>query len=179
MNTKQCVSALLLATSFTFATAHAATYTDGEIMEIMKVANEAEIDAGDMAEDKAKNSEVKDFAKHMMEEHKKNKKEGKSVSKDAKIKMKSSAKSKELEKDAKNKLSGLKKMKDENFDKTYITQQIEMHQALLTELDSSLIPSAQDPKLKTFLEETKTHVQEHLTKAQEIQQKMGPANQTM
>jgi len=153
-----------------FSTAHAAaTYTDEEITEIMKVANDGEIDAGKLAEKHAVNGEVKDFGKHMVKEHKKNMDENKKVSKDQKIKMKSSDMSKTLHKDTKEKLSALKKADKAQFDKEYIQLQIDMHQNLLTELDNSFIPSAKNPELKSFLEKTKTHVAEHLAKAQEIQ----------
>jgi putative membrane protein len=160
---------LAMFTALAFTTAHAATYTDEEITEIMKVANDGEIDAGKIAEKHAVKGDVKDFGKHMVTEHKKNMDENKKVSKDQKIKMKSSDMSKNLQKDTKEKLSSLKKADKSQFDAQYIQLQIDMHQSLLTELDNSLIPSAKNPDLKSFLEKTKTHVQEHLAKAQEIQ----------
>ncbi len=162
----------LLVASFMFGAAHAATtdMSDKEIAEIMKTANDAEIDAAKAARSRADNKEVKDFAKHMIDEHEKNNKEAKQVLKKADISPKSNEMAKTLKKDSKEKLSELKKMKGAEFDKAYIDEQVAMHQQLLNDLEQKYIPAAQNPELKAFLEKTKTHVQEHLSKAQQIQQ---------
>jgi len=143
--------------------------TDAKIVEIMKVANEGEVDLAKTAKSKAENKDVKEFAKKMIDEHKKNEKEVKEAAKKAKVKHEDSAQSKDIEKTAKAKRDELKKLKGKEFDKAYIDQQISMHQQLLDDLNTKLIPAAQSPDVKSYLEATKTHVQEHLSRAQAIQ----------
>ncbi|MGZ3768042.1 MAG: DUF4142 domain-containing protein [Bdellovibrio sp.] len=169
--------ALLLSLSFlsalAFSPAHAATPSDSEIAEVMEEANDAEIKAGKMAEKKASNEEVKNYAKMMVDEHKESEKEGKKVTKDAKIKSKSSDLSKSFKKDASDKISSLRSLKGTEFDKAYISSQIDMHQKLLTDLETNFIPNTQNPQLRSHLEKTKSHVQDHLTQAKKIQESMG------
>ncbi|QDK37267.1 DUF4142 domain-containing protein [Bdellovibrio sp. NC01] len=147
--------------------------SDSEIAEIMKTANQAEIDAGKMAKSKASNSEVKDFAKHMVSAHESNMKDGKKVAKKEKIKPENNDTAKDLKKSAKDQMAELKTKKGSEFDKAYIDNQVAMHQQLLNDLDSKFIPQASNAEFKSFLEETRTHVQEHLSKAQQIQSSMA------
>lgn len=160
----------LVLSAFLFAgTSHAQNLSDQEIGEILKTVNEVEIDAAKAAKSRASNPEVKQFAKDMETAHEDNNKEAKTVFKKADIDPKRNDVAKTLKKDAKDKLSELKKKKGAEFDKAYIDNQITMHQQVLNDLDQKFIPAAKNPEFKTFLETTRAHVQEHLSKAQQIQ----------
>ncbi|HEY8271418.1 MAG TPA: DUF4142 domain-containing protein [Pseudobdellovibrionaceae bacterium] len=148
--------------------AKAQTLTDGQIVQIMKTANDEEADLGKMAKSRADNKYVKEFAKTMVDSHKQSEKDVKDVASKAKIKAVETDASKNLERDIKAKEKDLKKLKGAEFDKAYIDQQITLHQQLLDDLNSKFIPAAQSPELKVYLETTKAHVQEHLSKAREI-----------
>ncbi|KYG66150.1 hypothetical protein AZI86_03555 [Bdellovibrio bacteriovorus] len=149
--------------------AHAANLSDQEVGEILKTVNDAEIDAAKAAKSRASNSEVKTFAKDMENAHENNNKEAKKVFKKADIDPKNNDIAKNLKKDAKDKLAELKKKKGSDFDKAYIENQIMMHQQVLNDLEQKYIPATQNSDFRAFLETTKTHVQEHLSKAQQIQ----------
>lgn len=170
---KALLFSLSFLTAMAFSPTYAATPSDAEIAEVMENANEASINAGKLAERKASNDEVKSFAKMMVDTHKQNEKDSKKVSKSTKIKPKASDMSKDLKKDANEKISSLRSLKGTEFDKAYISSQIDMHQKLLTDLDTNLIPNAQNPEFKSFLEKTKTHVQDHLTQAKRIQESLS------
>jgi len=45
------------------------TFTDGQILGMMDVANSGEVEQGHEAESKAKSAKVKSFAKHMIDDH--------------------------------------------------------------------------------------------------------------
>ncbi|XGC80378.1 DUF4142 domain-containing protein [Bdellovibrio bacteriovorus] len=147
--------------------------TQEEVAEILKTANDAEIDMAQAAKRRAENKEVKEFAKHMEEQHKENNKEAKKVTKKADIDMKNNDTAKSLKKDSKDRLAELKKKKGADFDKAYIESQVQMHEMVLRDLNEKFIPAAQNPEFKAFLETTKSHVQEHLSKAQQIQQTLN------
>lgn len=151
------------------ATGTAGTLTDGQIMHILKTADEGEVDLGKLAKSRAQNKDVKEFAKQMVDEHKKNEKEGKDIAKKTKVEMTKNDTSTSLEKMVDTEESNLKKLKGADFDKAYIGNQITMHKQLLDDLNQKLIPAAQSPELKTHLENTKSHVEKHLTRAQQIQ----------
>lgn len=165
--------ALSILTAFAFSPVYAAIPSDGEISEVMEEANEATIKAAKLAEKKAASETVRSFAKMMTDVHKQNEKDEKKMSKEAKIKSKSSDMSKSFKKDAKEKLSSLKSLKGEAFDKAYINTEIEMHQKLLTDLEANYIPNAQNPELRSYLEKTKTHTEEHLNQAKKIQESLS------
>lgn len=145
---------------------------DSHITEIMKTANTGEIDAGKLAKKRATKDSVKTFAEKMVKEHTENRDKVKEISKDQDIKMADSAESKMLKDDAKMKMKDLKKTKGGEFDKAYIGTQVAMHQQLLDDLDKKLIPQAKNPELKSYLEETRTHVQNHLNDAKTIQSEL-------
>lgn len=159
----------LIASLALFAAPHAFALTDAEIAEMVMTANEAEMDAAKVAKSTAADRTVKEFAEHMIDEHKKTMSDGKKVTKEEKIKMKSIDAAKALKKTAKEQLGDLKKKKGIDFDRAYIENQVGMHQQLLDDLNEKYIPQAQNSQLKTFLNETKDHVEKHLAKAKEIQ----------
>jgi putative membrane protein len=166
-------SFIVYAQTSTTATTTAATapsMTDAQIVEIVKTANEGEVDLGKLGKSKAHSKDVQAFAKNMIEEHSNGEKETKETAKNAKIKGVESADSRSLKDTTKSKISDLKKLKKgDEFDKAYVDTQVTMHQSVLDTLNQKLIPSAQSADLKTLLEKTKTHVEEHLANAQKLQ----------
>lgn len=160
------------------ASAQAVAPSDGEIVEILKTANETEIDSAKLAKKRAENKEVKDYAQMMIDQHELTNKQSKKITKEENIKKKSNDMAKALKDESKTKMSDLKKKKGSDFDRSYIEQQVTMHQQLLNELDQTLIPSAQNDSLKTFLQSTRDHIQEHLTKAQSLQANLGGTSET-
>lgn len=148
--------------------ASAATLTDAEIAGILKAANEAEIEAAQVAKRKAVSQGVKDFADHMIQEHRTNAKETKRIQQSARLKPTMNAEAKAMARDAKAKVAALRKLRGDTLDKAYVSQQVEMHASLLQSLDDKLIPSAKGPELKAHLEKTRTHVATHLDKAKAL-----------
>lgn len=143
--------------------------TDGQIVHIMKTADEGEVGLAKVAKDRAENKDVKEYAKQMFDVHKKSEKQGKDVAKKAKIEVTKNDTSKTMEDMVDIQEKDLKKLKGADFDKAYIGQQITMHKQLLDDLNQKLIPAAQSPELKSYLETTKSQVERHLSRAQEIQ----------
>jgi putative membrane protein len=146
--------------------------SDQEISEIMKTANTAEIDAAKVAQKKASDSTVKDFANQMVKEHEDNLKTVKKVSETENVKMKSSDESKNLKKNASDKLNEIKKKSGKDFDQAYMQMQVDMHKQLLADMESKFIPQAKDPEFKSYLETTKEAVQHHLSEAEDVLSKI-------
>lgn len=170
---KTTLFSLCFLTFFGISPVFAATPSDGEIAKVIDEANDAEIKAGKLAEKRAQNNEVKNFAKMMVDTHKQNEKEGEKIQKSAKIKSKSSDMTKNFKKDSNEQVNNLKKLKGDAFDKAYMSSEVMMHEKMLSNLENDYIPNAQNPELKAHLEKTKTHVQEHLNQAKQIQESLG------
>lgn len=151
----------------------AVTPTEAQIAGIVKTANEGEVKAAKTAEKKASDKEVKDFASHMIHEHTKNTADFQELAKKLKLKTDlNSATVKSLNQTSQSNDAALKKVSGPAFYKIYMEQQIAAHQTVLAELEGKLIPNAQNQDFKNFLENTKSHVEEHLKQAQNIQTKL-------
>lgn len=150
-------------------TRQASQPSDAEIMKIVDTANMAEVNAAKLALKKSKSAEVKDFAKHMRDEHTKNTKESKSLAKKMKLSPKDDQITAQLKTDAKSKMDSLKTKSGKDFDEAYISGQIDMHKQVLNDLQQTLIPAAKSDQLKSFLQDTANHVQQHLDQATKIQ----------
>lgn len=54
------------------------------------------------------------------------------------------------------------------FDRAYMRSQVDLHQWLLTSLDTVLIPSARTPEVRTLLQTQRASVAAHLEQARSI-----------
>ena len=157
--------------------AHAATppappatpLSDAEVLGLLATANDAEINAGQVAITKGQKQEVKDFGLKMVTDHTANNLKIKETEVKSCIARADSDASRELKKNADAAIDNLKNAKDADFDKSYIDGQVMMHQELLTSLDTSLIPNAQNADVKAYLTDTRAAVESHLKEAQAIQ----------
>jgi putative membrane protein len=77
--------------------------------------------------------------------------------------------SNDIKAQAKSKMTNLKSKSGADFDRAYLDSQVMMHQQVATDLQSRLIPAAKNSEFKSFLQETLSHVQSHLTEAQKLQ----------
>lgn len=170
------LSTLVIA-SLAFGTAHAATDpaagpSDAEIAQIVVSANDNEIDAAKLAQSKSKNKDVKSFAQMMEKEHNNLKKSTTDLAKKEGFKTKESDASKNLAQEGKDNTSELKKLKGASFDKAYIDQQVAAHEAVLKDIDNTLLPNAKDEQLKDLLTKARPAVEKHLQHAKELQAKL-------
>lgn len=142
---------------------------DAEIAHIVTTANELEIQASKLGQQKARKPEVKEFARHMVHAHTQNNKQAKSLAKEEKIKPAKNPTSEALKTDAEAKLAMLKDASGAEFDRAFMDAQVAMHQRVLAMLDEKLIPNAKNADLKEKLNTTRSEVAEHLEQAREIQ----------
>lgn len=144
------------------------TLSDGESAEVLVTLNDGEIDIGQLAKRKASNKQVKDYAKMMVEQHKQNEKDTKRIARKEDLDFKKTDMSKSLEARAVDMEKTLKKTAKEDFDRTYMSTQIEMHEKDL-ETVNTLINSAQNAAYKTHLEKTRDVITVYLAHAKEVQ----------
>jgi putative membrane protein len=147
--------------------------TDPEITEILLTIHSGEIDAGKLAKRKTDNSDVKELDEMMITDHKSTKDRTKDLAKKLEMKPTETPTSENLEKDHEMTEKKLKKLKGAEFDREYINAMVAGHQSVLDTIDSSLIPSAQNPELKAFLEQVRPSVANHLQHAKSLQAKLS------
>jgi putative membrane protein len=146
--------------------------TDAEIVAVTTTANAGEIEMAELAKKKAVSPDVKNYAVMMITQHKDLENKDKQLETKAKIKPAESDTSKSLKSDVDSTISSLKNQKGKEFDKSYMDAQVKAHHDRLDMYDNKLLPNAQNDELKKRLTESRTHVANHLAKAEEIQQKL-------
>ena len=163
------IAAFALASGLAFAQAP----NDAQIAHIVVTANQVDIDAGKLAEKRAKSADVKAFARQMVTDHSAVNKQAKDLAARLKVKPEDNATSQGLKKGGDENVKKLKTLKGGAFDKAYVDQEVAYHQAVLDAIDKTLIPNAKNPELKALIEKVRPAIDGHLQHAKMIQSKLG------
>jgi putative membrane protein len=146
-----------------------AAFSDPEIVGALQAADQGEVDAANIAQDKASRSDVKKFADKMKREHGEHQQKLTTLASDANISAADSEFTTGLRRHAEEMNGSLRPLAGADFDRAYIDGMVADHQALLDSLDQRMIPSAKDGKLKAEVRRTRGVVAEHLREARRIQ----------
>jgi putative membrane protein len=144
-------------------------FTDPEIAMIMRVANLAEVRESELARSKTADSAVRDFATMMVTEHTAQNNKAESELSKANVESADTVFSRQLDAESGVVTERLRALTGIAFDRAYIDRQVDAHQALLTLVDSKLLPHARKKVVKEQLTELHTMVEKHLARAKQIQ----------
>jgi putative membrane protein len=152
-------------------TAGAGELTDANIIALLDEANQADSASGAYALGKATDPEVRAFAKLMMGEHHALRVQGQQLAKKLNVTPQLPAND-PLKPAAEAEMTALKAApKGAQFDRTYIDQEVGIHQAVLDLAEQAR--AAQNQELKALIEKARPVIQRHLDRAEEIQKKLG------
>ena len=143
--------------------------SDAQIAAIVVTANQVDIDAGKLAKSKAHAKEVREFAQRMITDHTAVNKSATELVEKLHVTPEPNPTSQSLQQGGDQNLANLKKLEGPAFDKAYIDHEVAYHEAVLSALDKTLIPSAQNPELKALLVKVRPAFVAHLDHAKEIQ----------
>jgi putative membrane protein len=148
------LSAAIAAVSLLSGTALAqgAKPSDPQIAHIAYTAGLIDITAAKQALGKASNKDVKTFAQDMVRDHEAVNKQALDLVKKLNVTPEDNDTSKTLSKNAADKLAELAKLNGAAFDKAYIGNEVAYHKAVDSALETTLIPSANNPELKNLLQ---------------------------
>ena len=169
--TSLCTMILILA--FGPTGAWAAGPTDPQIAAIVVTANQVDIDAGKLAKSKSQSQDVKEFAQRMITDHGAVNKAATELVQKLHVTPEPNPTSESLQKGGDDNLAKLKTLSGAAFDKAYIDHEIAYHEAVLSALDKTLIPSAQNAELKALLVKTRPAFEAHLDMAKQLQSKLS------
>jgi putative membrane protein len=147
--------------------------SDPQIAAIVVTANQADIDAGNLAKTHAQSKDVQDFAKDMVRDHTAVNKSAKDLAKKLNVTPEPNATSKSMKSDADANMAKLKTLNGAAFDKAYIDHEVTMHQSVIDALDKTLVPDASNAELKALLQKSRPTFVEHLEHAKRLQAKLG------
>ena len=135
---------------------------DRQAMHKLAEANMAEVAAGKVAQDKATNEQVKEFAKHMVEDHGKALEEMKQMADGKSVKLPDEPSKKHQS--AMKKLEGLS---GAEFDRQYMAQMVKDHEETLKEARKAA-KDAKDPQVREAAQKMAKEVEQHLDKAKSL-----------
>jgi putative membrane protein len=151
-----------------------APLSDANILALISEANNAEIQAAQMAETKASTPPVRAFAQLMIHDHRQMQAQGDQVAKAINVTPQPPANDTLAAhvQQEQSQLSPLSKGPD--FDRAYINDQVADHQTVLAMLHQ-FESEAQAAQLKMLIEKAIPKVQSHLDRAQKLQSTLGAA----
>src|SRR5258705_548940 len=124
--------------------------TDPQIAAIVVTANQVDVDAGKLAESKTQSGDVKGFAQRMVIDHTGVIKSAQELVQKLHVTPEPNATSESFQKSGDENLAALERLSGSAFDKAYVDHEVNYHEAALSALDKTLIPSAQNAGLKAF-----------------------------
>jgi putative membrane protein len=159
-------AALMLTASV--ALAQGAKPNDAQIAHIAYTAGNIDIAAAQQAVKKARNKQVKAFAQDMIRDHTAVNNKALALVKKLHVTPEDNPTSQALKKQADDTRAQLAKMNGPEFDKAYIQNEVTYHQTVNGALQNTLIPSAQNPELKSLLETGLKIFQGHQQHAEQV-----------
>ncbi|HEX4682977.1 MAG TPA: DUF4142 domain-containing protein [Gemmatimonadaceae bacterium] len=156
------------------ATPAAAPLNDANIAALLDEANAADSAHGNLASTKGTNAQVKDFGRTMMRDHHALRKAGQDLAR--KLNLTPTPPANDTLPTAAQRMgdSLTAQAKGAAWDKAYIDSEVAVHQSVLALLQTAQ-GAAQDTSLKALITTAIPKIQAHLTKAQDIQGKLGSA----
>lgn len=150
------------------ALAQNADPSDPQIAHIAYTAGKIDIKAAKQALAKSGNKEVRAFARQMVRDHTAVNKQALALVKNLKVTPENNDTSRSLLKQADEKYSELAKLRGAAFDRAYVSNEVAFHKTVNGALEDTLIPSADNPKLKSLLETGLKTFQGHLQHAEQV-----------
>lgn len=147
--------------------------TDPQIAAIVVTANQVDIDAGTLAKSKAQSADVKTFAQLMITDHTGVNKAATELVQKLHVTPAPSPTSESLQKGGDENLSALKALSGAAFDKAYVDHEVAYHEAVISAVDKTLIPSAQNAELKALLVKVRPAFVAHLEHAKHLQSELA------
>ncbi|HLX98401.1 MAG TPA: DUF4142 domain-containing protein [Roseiarcus sp.] len=155
------------------APAQNAKPNDAEIAHIAYTAGVIDIKAAQLALQKSKNKEVRDFAQNMVHDHTAVNDQALALVKKLKVTPQDNDTSKALVKQAAAKRAELEKLSGAKFDKAYADNEVAYHKAVDSALETVLIPDATNAELKDLLTTGLKIFQGHEQHAEHVAQSLN------
>jgi putative membrane protein len=146
----------------------AAKPTDPQIAHIAYTAGQLDIEAAKQALSKSKNKDVRAFAEDMVRDHTAVNDKALALVKKLNVKPEDNGTSRALTKQAADKRAELSKLNSADFDKAYVANEVAYHKTVNGALETTLIPSASNPELKSLLQTGLKIFQGHQQHAEEV-----------
>jgi putative membrane protein len=146
--------------------------TDPQIAHIAYTAGNIDIAAAKQALTKSHNPSVRVFAEEMVRDHQVVNDKALALVRKLQVTPESNATSEALRKEANATMKRLAGLSGAAFDRAYVENEIGFHKTVNRALESTLIPSAHNPELRSLLETGLTLFREHQVHAEHVATEM-------
>ncbi|MFP2907981.1 DUF4142 domain-containing protein [Pyxidicoccus sp. 3LFB2] len=151
------------------------TLTDAQIARVMLVANEGEVQLGELGQSRAASTAVRDFNARMVTEHSAARQRLEQLAQAQGLTPEESPVSLQLQEEVARMRAALARAPAESFDLAMMGSQVAAHARTAMTADSLLAPQARNTALIQELQAQRAHVQEHLVDAVELQETLFSA----
>lgn len=176
---KALFSAAVLSLAFLAAPAFAqknSALSDAEVAYVAVVANQIDINYGEIARKKSKNPEILRFAETMIRDHQAVIAQASALVKKLGVTPKDNAVSKKLLADAAITAKTLNSKSGKAFNRAYIDNEVTYHKAVISAVEGVLIPEADNKELKDLLTNVVPALKAHLDHAIMVQGHISKKN---
>jgi putative membrane protein len=150
-----------------------AEYTNAELVGFVNGYNDAEIEIGQMAQTKATDAQVRDFARRIVGEHRALKTEVTSTAERLALTPTMPAADEGLRSDHAEGMRDLTaRARGREFDEAFLEHEIKMHKKVLDEVEDALQRN-RNPEIRPLLEKARDGLRAHLRAAEELDKKFG------
>lgn len=146
----------------------AGSISDARIAAIVLTANQVDIDAGQLAVNRAASDEVRSFARVMITDHSGVNEMAAELAQRLGVTPEESPTSMALRRGGDENLAALRELDGSAFDEAYVAREVAYHQQVLDALDETLIPNATNPELKELLVRVRPAFAAHLEHARHL-----------
>jgi putative membrane protein len=143
--------------------------TDPQIIGIVETADDIDINYAKLALSKAKDQQVRDFAQQMITDHSAVQKSVIKLASKLNVTPADSPTSDSLKTQAQQTQEKLRSLGGKAFEKSYVDNEVSYHEAVIHATKTVLVPSAQNPELKSALQGTEPLFEGHLAHAARVQ----------
>jgi putative membrane protein len=157
----------------TAAGTYAQGINDAQIAATVVTANQVDVDAGKLAQQRASHPEVKKFAGQMVSDHEGVNTQAVDLVTKLKVTPQENDTSRAIKAGGDKNLANLKTLSGAAFDKAYVDHEVAYHAQVLEALDKTLIPGASNAELKALLVKVRPAFVAHLEHAKHIQTSLG------
>ena len=146
--------------------------SDPEVASAAVTANQVDIDYAAIALKTSKNKDILNFANTMTTDHKAVIAQAVALATKLKVTPQTNYLTKKLQTDANVTKAKLKKLKGAAFDKAYIDNEVAYHKAVISAVETLLIPDTDNAELKSLLQNVVPALKTHLSHAEMVQKMM-------
>jgi putative membrane protein len=141
--------------------------SSGEILHVLHTINEGEIAQAKLALQKSDDPAVQETARLIMQDHMASNERITSLADAAGIQMEESPLSRGVQAQAEEIRENLADLSGAEFNRSYLQNQVQLHELALDTVQSQLLPNAEDPQVRQLLSLAAPNLEQHLQEARQ------------